>query len=91
MRRRQERRSMKYNIEQVIENEFSGLDLRILSLSIGLGLSFLGRALFDGLYANDIMSLQFESPIIDLAPIIITELTPTLIVARIMRKRSNPA
>ena len=70
-----------------METEFSGLDLRILSITIGLFLSFLCRALLDTLYVTDIMRITNESPSMDILPIILTELLPSFVVARIMRKR----
>jgi len=73
-----------------METEFSGLDLRILSITIGLFLSFLCRALLDTLYVTDIMRITNESPSMDLLPIILTELLPSFVVARIMRKRPEP-
>jgi hypothetical protein len=73
-----------------MDTEFSGLDLRILSITIGLFLSFLCRALLDVLYVTDIMRISNESPSMDLLPIILTELMPSFIVARIMRKRPEP-
>ena len=74
-------------IENPNEIEFSGLDLRILTLTIGLCLSFLCRAILDTLYVFDIMNISLNSPFMDLLPITITELLPSFLVARIMRKR----
>lgn len=72
------------------ENQIdSGLDLRILTLTIGLFLSFQCRTLVDTLYVTNIMSISLSSPFMDLLFVILTELLPTFVVARIMRKRQE--
>lgn len=67
--------------------EHSGLDFRILALTMFLFLCFQCRALIDTLYVTDIMSVSLSSPFKDLLFVALTELFPTFVVARIMRKR----
>lgn len=70
-------------------NETSGLDIRILSITIFLSLFFLCRALLDTLYAWNIFKADLQSPLLDIILIMLTEITPCFMMGWIMTKGRN--
>lgn len=72
-------------------NETSGLDIRILSITIFLSLFFLCRALLDTLYAWNIFKADLQSPLLDIILIMLTEITPCFLMGWIMTKGRNPS
>eukprot|EP00347_Sterkiella_histriomuscorum_P007765 403347645 len=74
------------NHQSASARELSGIDIRILTITILLSMVFLCRALVDSLFAWTLLKTNLHYPQLSLVLITFTEIAPCIIITQIMKK-----
>lgn len=75
------------NSKSRVSKELNGMDFRILTITIILSLVFLCRALIDLMYAWNLINNHFDSQILMISLMLLTELVPSLYITYYIRKK----
>lgn len=73
-----------------LSSQLSGLDIRILTITILLSLIFMCRAIIDSIYAWSLLNANLQYPQLGLILIFFTEISPSIIIIQIMKKKQEP-
>ena len=77
------------NLRTPFGKQLQGLDVRILTITILLSLMFLGRFLFDYMFAFNLLSQNLDDSIFGLCVIFLSEVVTSFFVVRIMLSKGR--